>query len=193
MQATQHRTGEYATNGLDGARHRRVLIQGQVRARPIVVIQIRPQQMTEMALAKDNHVVNAFPPDRPSLALVWREKDFAIINDRRPPWPVRHSGSANVFRETRHNETNRQKLPTSCSVFIQVVGAERAMVVCFGSPGLASFMSIGRPANSLNQFICDFLRAKFEGNGVPVRQLWAKGGKSLRFDPAQHKEHSLCH
>src|SRR5262245_7120861 len=56
---------------------------------------------------------------------------------------------------------------------------------------LVSFMSIGRPANSLNQFICDFLGA-FEGNVVPVRQLWAKGGKALRFYPAQHKKHSLC-
>src|SRR4249919_3532435 len=69
MQSTQDRTGEYATNGLDGARNRRVLVQGQVRARLIVVIQIRPQQMTEMALAKDNHVVNAFPPDRPDQPL----------------------------------------------------------------------------------------------------------------------------
>ena len=37
MQSTQDRTGEYATNGLDGARNRRVLVQGQVRARLIVV------------------------------------------------------------------------------------------------------------------------------------------------------------
>jgi hypothetical protein len=41
MQSTQDRTGEYATNGLDGARNRRVLVQGQVCARLIVVIQIR--------------------------------------------------------------------------------------------------------------------------------------------------------
>ena len=30
MQSTQDRTGEHATNGLDGARNRRVLVQGQV-------------------------------------------------------------------------------------------------------------------------------------------------------------------
>ena len=54
MQSTQDRTGEYATNGLDGARNRRVLVQGQVRAHVwlLIVIQIRPQQMTEIALAK---------------------------------------------------------------------------------------------------------------------------------------------
>ena len=69
MQSTQDRTGEYTTNGLDGARNWCVLVQGQVRARLIVVIQIRPQQMTEMALAKDNHVVNAFPPHRPDQPL----------------------------------------------------------------------------------------------------------------------------
>ena len=40
MQSTQDRTGEYATKGLDGARNRRVLIQGEVLARLIVVRQI---------------------------------------------------------------------------------------------------------------------------------------------------------
>jgi len=40
MQSAQDRTGEYATNGLDGARSRRVLIQGEVRARLIVVVEI---------------------------------------------------------------------------------------------------------------------------------------------------------
>ena len=69
MQSTQDGTGEYVTNGLDGARNRRVLVQGQVRACLIVVIQIRPQQMTEMALTKDNHVVNTLPPDRPDQPL----------------------------------------------------------------------------------------------------------------------------
>jgi hypothetical protein len=52
MQSTQDRTGEYATNGLNGTRNRRILAQGEVRARLIVVIQIRPQQMTEMASPK---------------------------------------------------------------------------------------------------------------------------------------------
>jgi len=36
MQSTQDRTGDYATNGLDGARNRSVLVQGEVRARLIV-------------------------------------------------------------------------------------------------------------------------------------------------------------
>ena len=69
MQSTQNRTGKYATDNLDAARNWSVLNQGQVRERLIVVIQIRPQQMTEMALAKDNHVVNAFPPNRPDQPL----------------------------------------------------------------------------------------------------------------------------
>ena len=36
MQSTQDRTAEYATNGLDSARDRRILVQGQMRARLIV-------------------------------------------------------------------------------------------------------------------------------------------------------------
>ena len=57
--------------GLDGricsqhpARDRRILVQGQVRARLIVVAEIAPQQMMEMGLTKDNHVIKTFPPDR---------------------------------------------------------------------------------------------------------------------------------
>ena len=69
MQSTQDGATEYATNGLDCTRNRRILVQGQVRARLIVVIEIRPQQMTEVPFAKDNHVINAFPPDRPDQPL----------------------------------------------------------------------------------------------------------------------------
>jgi hypothetical protein len=65
MQSAKDRSAEYEANRLDGARNRGILVQGQVRALLIVVIQIRPQQMTEMTLAKDNHVVNALSPDRP--------------------------------------------------------------------------------------------------------------------------------
>ena len=40
MQSTQDGTAEYATNDLDSARDRRILVQGQMRARLIVVVQI---------------------------------------------------------------------------------------------------------------------------------------------------------
>ena len=61
MQSTQDWAADYATSGLDGARDRRILVQGQVRARLIVVAEIAPQQMMEMGLAKDNHVIKTFP------------------------------------------------------------------------------------------------------------------------------------
>jgi hypothetical protein len=38
MQSAQDRTAEYATNGLDGARDRRILVQGEVRARLVVAL-----------------------------------------------------------------------------------------------------------------------------------------------------------
>jgi hypothetical protein len=47
MQSTQERPGEYATSALGGARNRRVLVQGEVRPRLIVVFEIRPQQIVE--------------------------------------------------------------------------------------------------------------------------------------------------
>ena len=57
MQSAKDRTAEYEANRLDGAGNRRILVQGQVRTRLIVVAEVAPQQMMEMALAKDNHVV----------------------------------------------------------------------------------------------------------------------------------------
>jgi len=44
MQSAKGWSTEYEANRLDGARNRCVLVQGQVRTRLIVVIQIRPQQ-----------------------------------------------------------------------------------------------------------------------------------------------------
>ena len=40
MQSAQDRPGKYVTNSLDGARNRRILVQGQARTRLIVVIEI---------------------------------------------------------------------------------------------------------------------------------------------------------
>ena len=63
MQSAKDRTAEYEANRLNGAGNRPILVQGQVHTRLIVVAQVAPQQMMEMA-AKDNHVVDAFSPDR---------------------------------------------------------------------------------------------------------------------------------
>jgi hypothetical protein len=48
----------------DGARERRILLQGQMRARAIVIFHVRQQQVTEVALAEHDNVVKAFPSDR---------------------------------------------------------------------------------------------------------------------------------
>jgi len=69
MQSTKDRAADYATNRFDRARDRRILVQGKVRARLIVVIEIRSQQMTEVPFAKDNDVINALPSDRPDQPL----------------------------------------------------------------------------------------------------------------------------
>jgi DNA polymerase-4 len=46
-----------------------ILIQGQVRARLIIVIHIRLEHMTKMPLAEHNNVVKAFPSDRTDQSL----------------------------------------------------------------------------------------------------------------------------
>ena len=65
IQTTKDRVAEYGANRLDGTRDRRILVQRKVRTRLIVINEVRPQQMTEVALAKDNHVINTLLPDRP--------------------------------------------------------------------------------------------------------------------------------
>ena len=47
-----------------GARQGRVLIQGQVRARLIIVASVRFQNAAQMHLAQDNDVVQTLPADR---------------------------------------------------------------------------------------------------------------------------------
>jgi len=46
-----------APEGVNRSPDRRILVQGQVCSAPIVVARIKAQQMEEMALPQDNHVV----------------------------------------------------------------------------------------------------------------------------------------
>ena len=57
MQAAQDWQRQNAADGLDGARCRRILIQGQVRPVLVVVVCIRSKQMSKMPLAKYDDMV----------------------------------------------------------------------------------------------------------------------------------------
>lgn len=50
----------------------RVLLQGEVRSRPVVVAKVAVQQTTKMFLAEDYHVVEEVPPDGSDHALAVR-------------------------------------------------------------------------------------------------------------------------
>jgi hypothetical protein len=66
VQAAQDGHRERLTDGLDGARNRRVHLQRQMRAGLVVIFLILFEQMTQMPLAKYNHMVKAIPrPDQP--------------------------------------------------------------------------------------------------------------------------------
>jgi hypothetical protein len=47
----------------DGARERRILLQGEMRARAIVIFHVQQQQVTEVALAEHDNVVKALPTE----------------------------------------------------------------------------------------------------------------------------------
>jgi hypothetical protein len=52
-----------------------ILVQGQVRAKPIVVLGIVAQQIAQVALIDDDQVVQAIPSDRSDQALLpWRAR-----------------------------------------------------------------------------------------------------------------------
>jgi hypothetical protein len=64
MQSAENWAAKNTPCPLHSTRKGRVLIQGQVRARLIIVIHIRQQHMAKMPLAEHNNVVKAFPSDR---------------------------------------------------------------------------------------------------------------------------------
>src|SRR5258708_29884775 len=67
----------------DSACEWRVLVQGKVRARLVVVGRVRSQQMAEMQLAEHDNVVKTFPPDRTD-----RPFTISVLPRRsRPAWP----------------------------------------------------------------------------------------------------------
>jgi hypothetical protein len=64
MQSAQDWTTKNVPGAIDGARDRRIFLQGEMRAGPIVIFHVTEQQVTEVALAEYNNVVKAFPADR---------------------------------------------------------------------------------------------------------------------------------
>src|SRR3981081_4385413 len=63
-QSAENWTAKNTPCPLNGPRYGRILIQGQVRARVIIVVHIRQQHVTKMPLAKHSHMVKALPSDR---------------------------------------------------------------------------------------------------------------------------------
>src|SRR5882672_2974399 len=55
---------DLTTDSLNRARNGRILVQGQVRPRLIIVASVRFQNPAQMCLAQDNDVVDTFTPDR---------------------------------------------------------------------------------------------------------------------------------
>src|SRR5882762_6715211 len=64
VQSAEDWAAKNAPCPLHGARSGRVLIQGQVRARLIIVASVRFQNAAQMHLAQDNDVVQTLPADR---------------------------------------------------------------------------------------------------------------------------------
>ena len=64
VQSAENWAAKNLPGPFDGTRERRILLQGEMRAGAIVIFHVRQQQVTEVALAEHNNVVEAFPSDR---------------------------------------------------------------------------------------------------------------------------------
>ena len=64
MEPAQDRHAENRAGRLNRARQWRILAQGQVRARLVVVGLVRQQKMAKVPFAKHDDMVDAFPTDR---------------------------------------------------------------------------------------------------------------------------------
>ena len=83
MQPTQDRPAKNVTDGPDGARYRRVLIWGQMRAHLIVIFHVRQQHVTKMSFPRDDDMIDTFPADR-----TYRPFNISVL-----PWGARQRWS----------------------------------------------------------------------------------------------------
>ena len=65
VKSTHFRERHHATfrRRVDASRRGCVLLEGEMRSRPMVVEQIRGQETSQMPLAEYDHMVQAFSPD----------------------------------------------------------------------------------------------------------------------------------
>ena len=69
VQAAEMRKLTQHAMALHGSSQRSILVQGQVRPKPVVVVGIFAQQFAQMALIDDDQMIQAFPSDRSDQAL----------------------------------------------------------------------------------------------------------------------------
>ena len=83
MQSAHFRERDDATlrRRLDTSWRRRVLLQGEMCPRPMIIGEIRGQQTSQMALAEDDDVVQTLAPDGSDQSLRTRILPLAELTD----------------------------------------------------------------------------------------------------------------
>jgi hypothetical protein len=117
VQSAQDWQGQNATDGLDGARHRRILVQRQVRASLIVVFCVRSKHMAKVQLAEYDNVVEAVPSDRADQpfrmsVLPWRSWGGRPIPNAHCPKTPDEDVAINAVPIA--NDVSRGLLPAEC-------------------------------------------------------------------------------
>jgi hypothetical protein len=93
MSPTENWCGQNVTDSLNGSRYRRILVQSQMSARTIVVLDVGEEYVAQVSLAEYDEVIEAFPSDRTDQPfgisiLPWRSRrDGPVANapEAKPP------------------------------------------------------------------------------------------------------------
>jgi hypothetical protein len=115
MKSAEDRPRGEATEPLEGPMGRRVLAQGQMRSKFVVIAGVGRKDSTQMGVAKDDDVIEAFPANRTDQSLrmpilpgrAWGRRVISDAHGREPPGdgmtigPHRGRGSGNPVRRSR--------------------------------------------------------------------------------------------
>src|SRR6266404_4758666 len=117
MEATEYRSRYDPTEPLDRAMDWSVLAQRKMSASLVVIRQIRPQDSPQVSFPEDDHMIEAFPPDR-------ADEPFSVPILPRGPWrrgsiPDTHCSQTPdnciaVNRVSISDQVTRDPIPRKC-------------------------------------------------------------------------------
>ena len=97
MQSAENWRRQNASASLNAPRYRRVLVQGKMRARAIIIFHVGEEYVAQVSLAEDDDMIKAFPSDRSDHPFrmsilpwrLWRGWPVTNAHGAKPPFEKR--------------------------------------------------------------------------------------------------------